>query len=228
MAAPKRLTLDGLLDGNEKVYIQNNSRKAGLLLVIQMKDKHGGNHAFKVPPTKIPICVSEQFSAESIRESTDLKIMLQKKVLVLVEPAEAEKMLATTEAQEETRALNMSVYADNAPKNAVRDSLEKLKSASNPEAAVEAADLLKNKTALENAVADKVRGIIASFKSKEKSSKDTLTALRRIDESLSEADLTYIISQCKDETTLRDFAESTLAKKAGGVENPFGKDQSEE
>jgi hypothetical protein len=224
----KRLSLDQLLDEGKKVYVVNNSRKVGLLLIVQMKDKHGGNHALKIPPTKIPICVSDQFSADSIRESTDLKIMIQKQNLSLVEPVDAEKILGTAEAMDEMKALNMSIFSDSAPKNAVRDALEKLKNNSNPEAAVEAAKLLQNKNTLENAVSDKVRGMISSFKSKEKSSKDTLVALRRIDESLSEADLTYIISQCKDETTLRDFAESTLAKKSAAPENPFGSDASEE
>lgn len=228
MTPSKRLALDDLLDAKKKIYVINNSRKAGLLLVVQMKDKHGASRALKVPPTKIPICVSDQFSADSIRESSDLKIMLQKQNLALVDPVVAEKILESAEAKDELKALNMSIYSDNAPRNAVRDSLEKLKNNSNPEAAIEAAELLKNKNTLENAVSDKVRGIIASFKSKEKSSKDTLIALRRIDESMTEVDLTYVISQCKDETTLRDFAEATLAKKAGAPEQPFENDATQE
>lgn len=218
MTKERRLDLDELLDAGEKVFVKNGSLKAGLYLVIEMKDNTGRSKALKVPPTEFPICVSAQYSKDSIRESTDLRESIRKGVLVLVDQEEAKKLLSTNEAKEQFAAFSMSPYADNAPKNAVRDSMEKVKDKTLP--VVQANELL-NEAGGNEAIQHKVKGIIVSFQSKEKSSKDTLLALKRIKPTMSEADLHYVISECKTETTIREFAESALAELSASPEQPF-------
>ena len=213
----KFLDLDDLLDNNKKVYVRNNSLKSHLFIVIEMKDKSGRSKPLRVPPISTPICVSEQFSKDVIRESEDLRQCLHKGNLVLVDPEDAQKLLQTPQAQEELKALTMSVYADSAPANAVRDSVNKLK---NKSGVVEAQELL-NKKVTSDDISNRVRGVIASFQSKEKSSKDTLSALRRLKPTLTENDLTYILSECKTETTIREFAEGSLAELSAQPERPF-------
>ena len=215
----RKLDLDELLDSNKKIYVRNNALKSQLFMVVELKDKNGKNRALKVPPVRFPISVSDQFSSDSIRESSDLRSLLMKQVLVLVEPAQAEKELATTEAREELKAFAMSVYSDSAPTNVVRDTMENLKNKSSN--VVQAADLINQQRNENEAISNKVMGLIASFQSKEKSSKDTLLMLRRMKPTLSENDLTYIISQCKSDTTIREFAEGALAELSAAPEQPF-------
>lgn len=218
-AQKRRLDLDTLLDKKEKVYVKNGTLKSQLFLVIEMKDKNGKNRALKVPPVEFPICVSTQFSEDSIRESTDLRDAIGKGVLVLVEPEEAEKMLATADAKEQFAAFSMSPYADSAPQNAVRDSMERMNNEN--ESVIQAKELLSRQKQDDSKISPKVKGTIVSFQSKEKSSKDTLLQLKRMKPVLTESDLTYIISQCKSETTIREFAESTLAELSAVPEQPF-------
>lgn len=213
------LNLDDLLDSNQKVFVRNNSLKMHLFIVVEMKDKAGRSKPLRVPPISAPICISEQFSKDVIRESEDLRRCLSKGVLTLVEPEEAVKYLQTPEAAEALKALTMSVYADSAPSNAVRDSMSKLKNKSTTNI-VDSADLL-NKKVTDDQISNRVRGTIASFQSKEKSSKETLAALRRLKPTLTEADLTYILTECKTETTIREFAEGTLAELSASPETPF-------
>ena len=218
MKATTRLDLDALLDSNKKVYVRNNALKSQLFMVVELKDKNGKNRALKVPPVRFPISVSDQFSSDSIRESSDLRSLLMKQVLVLVDPAEAEKELATAEAREELKAFSISVHADTAPSNVVRDTMENLREKSSN--VMQAPDLLKNRTETD-AISNRVKGLIASFQSKEKSSKDTLLMLRRMKTTLTEHDLTYIIGQCKSETTIREFAEGALYELSASPEHPF-------
>lgn len=216
----KRLDLDDLLDNNKKIYVRNNALKSQLFMVVELKDKNGKNRALKVPPVRFPISVSDQFSSDSIRESSDLRSLLMKQVLILVDPAQAEQELSSSEAREELKAFAMSVYADSAPSNVVRDTMENLKQKSS--GVVASDELLNKKEAQESdAISNKIVGLIASFQAKEKSSKDTLLMLRRMKPTLTEHDLTYVINQCKNDTTIREFAEGALAELSASPEQPF-------
>jgi hypothetical protein len=217
--APRKLELDVLLDNNEDIYVRNNALKAQLLLVIAIKDKTGRNQTLKLPPTVLPMHVSGQFSRDSIRECSDLRRLIFNRTIILVDPSQARKELATTEAKEEMKALRMSVYADDAPTNAVRDTVEKLAKKSQAPV-MNAADILNQKSQQDD-VQLKVKGMIVSFQSKEKSSKETLVNLKRMKPALTESDLTFILSQCKAETTIREFAEQALAELSAAPEAPF-------
>jgi hypothetical protein len=215
----RKLDLDDLLDNKKPVFVRNNALKTQLLLVIALKDKNGRNQTLKIPPTDIPINVSAQFSSDSIRESTDIRRLLFNQTLLLVDPEAAMKQLNTKEAKEQMKALSMSVYSDSAPSNAVRDTMERLnKKSQGP--VLSAADVL-NQSDDSDEVSLKVKGLIVSFQSKEKSSKDTLLQLKRMKPALNEADFAFIISQCKNETTIRSFAESALAELHAQPEQPF-------
>jgi hypothetical protein len=216
-----KLSLDTLLDNNQPIYVQNNALKAQLLLIIQMKDKHGKNDSLKLPPVDLPVNISEQFSRDSIRESTDLKKVLHNGTVILVDPVVAAKRLATKEAREQQKALSLSVYADAAPSNTVRDTMERLTKKNSNSTVVNSADVLKKGTLPNDQVSLKIRGVIASFESKEKTSKDTLAKLKQMKPALTEADLTFVIGQCRSEVTIREFAEQALAELQAKPEAPF-------
>jgi len=213
----KVLDLDTVLDSGKKVYVQSNVIKSNLLMVLQVKDKSGRSRSLKVPPIRFPVCVSTQFSKDSIRDCADLRDCLSKNVLVLVEEEEAERMLKSAEAQDEMKAYQVSVYSDTAPKNAVRDNMQRLKKESEGASnVVDSADVLGNDTLQGGDVNPRVLGLVASLISKEKNSKETLTHLKRLKGAMTEADLTYIIKECEKETQVREFAEETLAGLSSG------------
>ena len=207
----KHLDLDELLNGEGPIFVRNNMLKSHILMVVEMKDRHGRGKALKVPPSALPIEVTAEFPRDVIRDSTDFRRCVKQGNLVLVEASEAKKLLSTKEAREEMKALNMSVYADSAPDNAVRDSMSKLKGKAEENGVVDAGKVLASKP-VEDGVQHRVKGLIVSFQTKEKSSKETLTQLRRLQPTLSEHDLTYVLAECKDETTIREFAEKALAQ----------------
>lgn len=206
----KHLDLDELLRSEEPIFVRNNMLKSHILMVVEMKDRHGRGKALKVPPSALPIEVTAEFPRDVIRDSTDFRRCVKQGNLVLVEASEARKLLSTKEAKEELKAMNISVYADSAPANAVRDSMSKLKTKTE-DGVVDAGKVLAAKPP-EDGVQHRVKGLIVSFQTKEKSSKETLTQLRRLQPTLSEHDLTYVLAECKEETTIREFAEKALAQ----------------
>lgn len=215
----KKLDLDTLLSKNEKIYIMNNALRSQLLMVIAMRDRHGRHFPLKVPPVSVPICLSEQYSAEVISESQELRQALRKGVLKLVAASEAERILSTSDAQEELSALQLSVYSDSVDNNSVRDNMERLKNKAEPQV-TEATSLLdQDPLDKSQGVSVRLKGILAGYQNKDKSAKDTLTQLKRIKGSLNETDLTYVISQCKDDASIREFAEELLSQLS--PEQPF-------
>jgi hypothetical protein len=184
-----------------------------------MKDRSGRNRALKVPPTQFPICVSTQFSKEMIRESSDLRDAIAKGVLVLVEPKSAERELNSPDAKDELKSYAISVYADSAPQNAVRDNMQRMKDQASP--IVDAADILKDGTLPQDQVTPRVMAMVSSLTSKEKNSKDILIQLKRLKTTLTASDLTYIIRECDKEAQVREFAEGALAELSATPEQPF-------
>jgi len=221
----RNVDLDELLEQKQKIYVRSNTVKSNILLVVQMEDKAGRKHPLRIPPSRFPVSVSSQFSNDVIRESSDLRTMLSKGVLILMDPKEAEAILKTPEAKEELKTFSMSVFADSAPTNVVRDNMERLKKASTP--VTDAADVLGGGTDdNEEMASPRVQALVASLTNKEKTSKETLTQLKRLKGNLSEADLTYVIKACSAESQIREFAESSLAELSARPEGPF--DDSEE
>lgn len=204
------MDLDDLLDSNQKIYVRNNALKSNLLVIVQMEDRSGRKRALKVPPSRFPICISTQFSKDMIRESSDLRDALAKGVLLLVEPKVAEHELKQDDAKEEIKSFSLSVYADSAPDNAVRDNLQRLKEQSSSPV-VSNEEVLAGNSLPNDTIQPRVKALVASVISKEKSSKETLVQLKRLKEALTESDLTYIIRECREETQIKEFAESALA-----------------
>lgn len=127
-----------------------------------------------------------------------------------MDPKEAEESLRSSDAKEELKSYSMSLYADSAPSNAVRDSMQRLKEQATP--VVEAADVLAEPTLPDDSVSARVKALVASLGSKEKASKEILVQLKRIRSTLTSADLTYIIRECDKETQVREYAEAVLAE----------------
>jgi hypothetical protein len=214
------LNLDSLLEKKQPIYVRNNALRSHLLIVVQLKDKHGKSQELKLPPTALPVELTARFSADMIRESTDLRGLIAKQVVVLVDPKEAQTYLASAEGQEEQSALQASIYADTAPATAARDSLARLKQ----QTSVDASDVLNTMKAgeAENGASHRVKGIVASLLSKDKSVKETLLNLKRVKGTLVEADYQYLLTSCRSEKAILEFAETAMAEFQATPEQPFG------
>ena len=209
----ERLNLDSLLkDDSKKIYVRNNALMANMLLVLEMRDSNGKSVSpFKLPPTELPFCLTDEYSRDMIRNCSELRKHLSKKTIVLVDEVEAEEFLARPDSLEEMQALSVSYYSDSAPPNAIRDALVKLRSKSGAaEPVVVNSEQLKANVQ-DDKVSPRVRGLVASFQSKEKSAKETLISLRRTKSTLSVEELTFLITECREDSAIREFAEVELA-----------------
>lgn len=209
MAVKQKITLDYLIANNKPIYIRHNALKANLLLILELKDKHGQKQPVRMPPTMVPINLTERFSYSTIQDSDQLRDLLQKQVIVLLDPEEA---LAYIKANpDEIKAVGVSAYADSAAPNASRDGLEQLKEESEYGAIMSSTDL-GNDLSSEEAIQPKIMGIVASLETGEKSAKETLAALKAAKHIMSEVDMNYILTKCKKEKQIRDFIESLRAE----------------
>ena len=80
----QKLDLDTLLKQGKKVYVRNNVLQANMLLILEFRDGNGRSRPFKIPPTELPFCLSDDFSAELIKGCTDLRNHLKKRTVVLL------------------------------------------------------------------------------------------------------------------------------------------------
>lgn len=215
------LHLDDLLnDPKRKIFIVNNSLKANLMIVLEMKDRNGRGRPLKIPPTNIPIELTALFSRDILRESSDLRVALTKTNILLMDEKVAMKILATPEAKAEMKTFQMSAYSDSAPANPVSDSLAKL--GKKAKKVMDKSDVLK-KAETKDAVNVRIKAVIGSFKAKEKNAKETLSQILRLKSVLTRDDLSFIMQECAEDQNIRKFAEQALAEMEAGPEQPFEK-----
>jgi hypothetical protein len=218
MAKSEVMSFDSLLDSNQRIYVKNNSIKAGIMVVLEVKDKNGRGRPLKIPPTSVPVCLTDLFSRDVLRESQDIRVAINKGNLMLVPQDQAIAELAKDSTKEELKALNLSVYADSAS-NATSDAVAKL--AKKNKKVMDKTDVLQ-KSNQDDGINIRVKTTIGSYKAKEKNAKETMAQFLRLKSVLSKQDLHYIMQECADDVNIRKFAETALAElQAAGPEQPF-------
>lgn len=208
--------LDKLISGGKPIYVMNTSKlPSGNKGVIVVNFKDGNQREFfRMPPTFIPIPISDVIPTKRLQESKDFKQCLVKGMLTLVDPTQAEDYLSTREAQEEYEALmlsehsmkvNNSDFAANAVQSRSRVSHQTNES-QGPMQDISAVDTVSNK----------VRGLMESLKSGERTSKDIKVELRRHQSALSPVDLSYVIAESVD-SEIKKWAQAALAESSKEV-----------
>lgn len=214
----KHMDLDQALKGKDPVFVRNNSLRANLMIVLEIKDQSGKSRPLRIPPTEVPICLTEMFSREVLSHSSDLRLALSKGNLVLMDHKEALAALGTPEAQEEMKMLNMSVYADSAASNSVADAMAR--TTKKTKRVLDKTAVL-NKGAMQDEVNVRVKAIVGSYQTKEKNAKETMAQILRMKSALTKADLGFIMRECSEDQQIRKFTETTLAELEAGPEHPF-------
>lgn len=210
----KVVELDALLDSNKKVYVKNTSRPMGHI-VLTFVTPNGRSIPRPIPRTFIPICLTDTLSPDVIRQSSDLRLFLNKGVIRLIDPEEATKELQSDESQEELKRLNLSDFS------AAAATTERVSKMANQQTYVPA---VNNPNApIEGVVIDpvnnRVKATLLQVEAKDMTEREAVAEFRIMRDELTNHDMTYIISQAVDEGPLRRFAYQQLSEIAARVES---------
>lgn len=191
--------LDKLVSQGKPVYVINTSTlpsgDKGMIIV----NFFDGNkwEFFKVPPTYIPMAVSDSVPARRLSESRDFKQCLLKGLLTLVTPESAEAYLALPDAREEYDALMLSEHSQRNHKIDVEAEVSRRTRVSHHSDHQGAGPV--QDTSKTDSVSNRVRGIIESLRSGDITPPDALRTLKRHASALSSLDLSYVVANVDDE-----------------------------
>lgn len=87
------LTLEQMLRNDLPIYVRNNSNPISKVC-ISMTLAGGPEELCIIPPHRYPVCLSEQYPAQTLYQSADLRKQVGMKLVVLVEPETARKELS--------------------------------------------------------------------------------------------------------------------------------------
>jgi len=189
--------LDRLINSNQPVYVLNTSALSTGdkgMIVVNFFD---GNRRefFKMPPTFIPMAVSDAIPSSKLRDSRDFKQCLLKGMLTLVDPATAENYLASPEAQDEYESLVLSEHSAQYNNIDVEKEVSRRTRVAHQSGGSEGP--IQEVGAIDT-ISNKVRGIVESLVSKSLSSKEALTQLRRHQSALKAVDFSYVAENTTD------------------------------
>lgn len=181
--------LESLVNAGKSVYVVNSSKlpsgDKGTIIV----NFYDGNRRefFKIPPTFIPMAVTDTIPAERLTKSRDFKQCLVKGMLTLIDPDSAEDYLSSDEAREEYESLMLSEHSSRTVQPAP--------------------------TRVENeSVGNRVRATMEMYKSDTKTVEEVIRELRRHKEALSIADIGHVKANATDRK-LMDFADKLLEER---------------
>jgi hypothetical protein len=205
--------LDILLNEGKKVFVKNTSRPMGHI-VLTFVTPNGKSIPRNIPRTFIPICLTDTLSPDVIRQSSDLRLFLNKGVIQLVDPDMATKELQSEEAQEELKRLNLSDFSAAA---VATDRVSKIENqqtyvsaVNNPNEPVEGVTV--------DPVNNRVKATLLMVEAKDLTEREAVAEFRIMKDELTNHDHTYIIAQTPDEGPLKRFAYQQLSESAAQVE----------
>ena len=221
MATPD---LDELLQAGKKVYVKNTSRPMGHI-VLTFVTPNGRAVPRPIPRTWIPICLTDTLAPNIIRDSNDLRQFIAKGVLTLIDPADAQKELQTTDAKEESERLNLSEFSNKAEATervtALQNQYTAESNVNNPMGPPEGQQV--------DPVNNRVKATLLRVESSDLTEREAVSEFRIMQGELSSHDLTYIISQAENEGPLKRFAFQILAEQNAVVDpNVVAEDEPEE
>jgi hypothetical protein len=210
----KVVELDALLNEGKKVFVKNTSRPMGHI-VLTFVTPNGRSIPRPIPRTFIPICLTDTLSPDVIKQSSDLRLFLNKGVIRLIDPDEATKELQSDEAQEELKRLNLSDFSSLATATDKVLQMENQQTytpaVNNPNAPVEGVVI--------DPVNNRVKATLLMVEAKDMTEREAVAEFRIMKDELTTHDLTYVISQSVDEGPLRRFAYQQLSEVAAKIDS---------
>jgi hypothetical protein len=205
--------LDALLKDGKKVFVKNTSRPMGHI-VLTFVTPNGKSIPRPIPRTFIPICLTDTLSPDVIRQSSDLRLFLNKGVIQLIDPDEATKELQSEEAQEELKRLNLSDFSSAAVATERVSKMENqqtyVSAVNNPNEPVEGV--------IVDPVNNRVKATLLMVEAKDLTEREAVSEFRIMKDELTNHDHTYIIAQTPEEGPLKRFAYQQLSEAAAQVD----------
>lgn len=191
--------LDKLLKSDQPVYVINTSKlpsgDKGTILVNFFDGTR--REYFKMPPTFIPMAISDVIPKKSLSGSKDFKQLLVKGMLTLVDPEEAAEYLETEEAVEEYEDLVLSEHSVRSTSKIESDA----KAANKVQKRLDTFSTLatgheympdEDHSEPQDPVSNKVKALVQDLISGSRTEKDVRQEFKRSASNLSLADLSYI------------------------------------
>ena len=186
--------LEHLVRSGKPVYVVNtsslNSGDKGTIVVNFVDGTR--RYVFKMPPTYIPMAVTDSIPSSKLIDSPDFKQCLLKGMLTLVEPNSAENYLSTPDAQEEYESLVLSEHSAKA--NSMNIEYEMAKRTKVAHNSVGGSSGPLENPGVSDTVSAKVRGLVESMVSETMSASEVLKELRRRQSALTTVDFSYVIA----------------------------------
>ena len=202
--------LDRLVRENKPIYVVNTSAlpsgDKGMVIVNFFDGTR--REFFKMPPTFIPMAITDSIPPQKVLESKDFRQCLLKGMLTLIEPASAEAYLSTQEAQDEYESLVLSEHSAKAQNLDINRTVNKRTQVhhSNHEGSGPIQDVSAVDT-----VSNKVRGLMESMIAGTLTTKEVLIQLRRHQSALHSVDFSYVIANSNDQE-LKKWAKAGLTR----------------
>ena len=202
--------LERLIKEGKPVYVMNTSSlpsgDKGMVIV----NFYDGTRRefFKMPPTFIPMAVTDSIPPQNLMNSKDFRQCLIKGMLTLIEPQSAEAYLATPEAQDEYDSLVLSEISAKAQKVDINKTVSQRTRVAHtnnqshgPIQDVSAVDTVSNK----------VRGLVESMLAGSLTDRESLIQLRRHQSALTSVDFSYVLANTTN-VELRKWAKTGLSR----------------
>jgi hypothetical protein len=190
--------LEKLVNQGKSIYVINTSSlpsgDKGMIVV----NFYDGNQRefFKMPPTYIPMAISDAIPSKRLIESRDFKQCLLKGMLTLVTPESAEAYLSLPEAREEYDALVLSEHSQKNHRIDVEAEVSRRSRVSHHSDHQGAGPV--QDTSVSDSVSNRVRGVIESLRSGDLSASEALRTLKRHQSALSQVDFDYVRTNIGD------------------------------
>jgi hypothetical protein len=189
--------LDKLVREGKPVYVMNTSRTPSGdkgVIVVNFFDGTRREY-FKMPPTFIPMAISDVIPGKQLINSRDFKQCLVKGMLTLVDPDQATDYLNTKEAREEYDSLVLSEMSSRTSTH-INMEAEAARRANVPGGT--GMDAGPQDQPPDMSISSRVMGIVEDFVQKKKTAKAVLQELKRQQGAISVADITYVLANVPD------------------------------
>lgn len=202
--------LDRLVKEERPIYVLNTSSlpsgDKGMVIV----NFFDGNRRefFKMPPTFIPMAITDSIPPQNLLNSKDFRQCLLKGMLTLVEPASAEAYLSTPDAQDEYESLVLSEHSAKAQNIDINKSSSRRSQVAHT--SHEGNGPLQDVSAVDT-VSNKVRGLMESLVAGNLTEKEVLTQLRRHQSALGPVDFSYVSANTTN-SDIKKWAKSGLTR----------------
>jgi hypothetical protein len=203
--------LDSLLNDGKKIYVKNTSRPMGHI-VLTFVTAHGKSVPRNIPRTWIPICLTDTLSPDIIAQSNELRQFLNKGILALVEPGEAQNELQGVDAKEESSRLNLSDFSSKST------ATERVLSMENQFTAEANPLNQQGPEGMVDPVNNRVKSTLLRVEAKDLTEREAVAEFRIMKAELSSHDLTYIISSLEADGPLKRFAFQVLSEHQAAID----------